>query len=129
MRISVTWAWRGKPRQASVYPPLGKRTWTHQLFLDGQSFIQFEVGRHLWRRGKRTLPFSGLAQTAGLGGSAHHHGLPCRQVWQQPVFLHDVAGHFPERPQVPGFSIDQDLTLHSSLSGKTNKKNPLAGVI
>lgn len=58
----------------------------------------------------------------GLVGSAHHHGLSCRQMWQQLVLLHDVAGHFPEGPQVPGFSIDQDLALHSSLSGRTNKR-------
>lgn len=58
----------------------------------------------------------------GLVASAHHHGLSCRQMWQQLVFLHDVAGHFPERPQVPGFSIDQDLALRSSLSGRTNKR-------
>lgn len=68
------------------------------------------------------LPFSGNAAMFGLVGSAHHHGLSCRQMWQQLVFLHDVAGHFPERPQVPGFSIDQDLALHSSLSGRTSKR-------
>lgn len=68
------------------------------------------------------LPFSGKAQRFGLVGSAHHHGLSCRQMWQQLVFLHDVAGHFPERAQVPGFSVDQDLALHSSLSGSTNKR-------
>lgn len=44
--------------------------------------------------------------------TAHHHGLPGSEVWQQHVFLHDVAGHFPEGPQVPGFPIYQDLTLH-----------------
>lgn len=43
-------------------------------------------------------------------------------MWQQLVFLHDVAGHFPEHPQVPGFSIYQDLALHPSLSGGRNKR-------
>lgn len=56
---------------------------------------------------------------------AHHHGLSCSEVWQQHVFLHDVAGHLPECPQVPGFPIYQDLTLHPCFPGKeeghTNK--------
>lgn len=58
----------------------------------------------------------------GLPGSAHHHGLSCSQMWQELIFLHDVAGHFPERAQIPGFSIDQDLALHSRLSGGTIKR-------
>ena len=49
---------------------------------------------------------------------AHHHGLSCGEVWQQHVFLHDVAGHFPECPQVPGFPIYQDLTLHPCFPGQ-----------
>lgn len=66
--------------------------------------------------------FSGKAEMFGGAGSAHHHGLSSRQMWQQLVFLHDVAGHFPECPQVPGLSVDQDLALHSGLSGRTNQR-------
>lgn len=47
-----------------------------------------------------------------LSATAHHHGFSCSEVWQQHVFLHDVARHFPECPQVPGFPVYQDLTLH-----------------
>lgn len=68
------------------------------------------------------LPFPGKAEKCGFVGSAHHHGLSRSEMWQQLVFLHDVAGHFPECPQVPGFSIDQDLALHSSLPGRTNRR-------
>lgn len=44
--------------------------------------------------------------------TAYHHGFSCSEVWQQHVFLHDVTRHFPECPQVPGFPIHKNLTLH-----------------
>lgn len=44
---------------------------------------------------------------------SHHHCLPNSEVWQQHVILHDVAGHLPEGPQIPGSTVNQNLALHA----------------
>lgn len=65
-----------------------------------------------------TIRFQTVEINPDFSGCAHHHGLSSSEVWQQLVLLHDVAGHFPECPQVARFSVDQDLTLHPYLSGQ-----------
>ena len=48
------------------------------------------------------------------GSCPYHHGLVYRQVREKHVILHDVAGHLPERAQVPWLVVNQYLPFHTS---------------